>query len=308
MSVPPCHVVPLLLLVLPAAALSQPARVEAELPVRQLELSQTARPEVRGAPGQSLLLVLDTPLDMEAMRRAGGVEGLRHVEVTERTVLLVLSTQVREGAQLEFTLWFADGQPAEGVRLVLRVDSARAEPEVKLYRGAIPAEALKQQVAALNARLEAQRAQEPSLTSLRAAGLLGSTGVSSREVGGRVEIQGPGLTVSEGWHHMATGRMALEVTLTLPPGAASWVPGTVRLTEKSDPEPQPVRSMKLLEGAALPPGSTGRLLVEWDTSPEAEGLQYTVEVSERHGKRAVKVTLEPLPRGFAVTPVKEKKP
>jgi uncharacterized protein (TIGR02268 family) len=300
--------VPLLLLVLPAMALAQPAGGEVEPLVRQVELSQVPRPELWVAPGQATVVGLDTPLNVEATRQANGAEGLRRVEVAERAVTLVPSAGAKEGTQLEFTLRFADGQPAEGVTLLLRVDSARAEPEVELYRGAIPAEALKRRLSTLNARLEAQRAQEPGLTSLMAAGLLGSTGVRSREVGGLVEIQGPGLTASGGWHHMATGRMALEVTLTVPPGATLWVPGTVRLTEKSDPEPLPVRSMKLLEGAALPPGSTGRLLVEWDTPLQAEGLQYTVEVSERHGKRAVKVTLEPPTRGSAVAPLKEKKP
>jgi hypothetical protein len=111
---------------------------------------------------------------------------------------------------------------------------------------------------------------------------------------------------------VAAGRMALEVTLTLAPGAPPWVPGDVQLTEASHPEPLPVRGMRLLGGTALQPGNTTRLLVEWDTPQEAEHLVYTVRVSEQNGARRVEVGLRRLsdssPAAPAVAPVQEKKP
>jgi uncharacterized protein (TIGR02268 family) len=307
-SVPPYRVVPLWLLVLPAAALAQAASVKLEPLVRQLELSQTARPELWVAPGQAIMVGLDSPLDAEWARQARETEGLRRVEVAERAVVLVPSAGVKEGALLEFTLRYADGQPAEGVTLLLRVDSARAEPEVEVYRGAIPAEALKRRVDALNAREVLLSARQASLSALMAAGVLGSTGVKSHALDRNVSIQGKGLTSTGGWYHVANGRMALEVTLALAPGALSWVPDTVRLTEKSHVEPLPVHSMQLLGGAALQPGTASRLLVEWDTPLEAEDLNYTLEVIERHGERAVTVRFQPPRTPAASAPPKEKKP
>jgi uncharacterized protein (TIGR02268 family) len=226
---------------------------------------------------------------MEAMRRASPVEGLRRMEVTERAVAVVPAAGEEAGARLEFTLRFADGQPAEGVTLVLRVDSARAEPEVEVYRGEIPVAALKRRVAALNAQVTALSAQGASLSPLVAAGLLGAAGVQPQWFAPRIEIIGPGLSKGDAWLHVATGRMALEVTLTLAPGAPAWVPGAVKLTGASTPEPLPVHSVKLLGGAALQPGNTTRLLVEWDTPLETEGLEYTLHVAEQSGLRGVTV-------------------
>jgi hypothetical protein len=196
------------------------------------------------------------------------------------------------------------GGPA---RIVLRVNSARAEPRVEVYQGDIPPEALKRQVAALNARMEAQSAQEASLTPLMVAGLLSPTGVKSHKLS-TVEVLGQALTASEGWFRVANGRMGLEVSLTLAPGAATWVPATAWLKRENCPEPLPVRSLKLLGGAALQPGNTTRLLVEWETPLEIEGFTYSLRVNERHGGRSVKVEFRLPKPSPAVVPEKETKP
>jgi len=306
--VPPCRVIPLLLLVLPAAALAQ-REDEAELPTRQLELSLSPRPELWVAPGQPTLVLLDAPLAVDTLRQAGAVEGLRRVEVAERAVTLVPSAGLKAGTLLEYTLRFADGQPATGVTLLLRVDSARAEPEVEVYRGAIPAAALKRQVAVLNARLEAARAQGTSLSALVTAGLLGPAGIRSKELKDVVQIpQGSGLSSGEAWLHIAPVRMALEVALTLAPGAPPWAPGEAQLSEPSSESPLPVRSVKLVGGATLQPGNTTRLLVEWDTPLEAEGMEYKVHVNERGGTREVTVVMKSPRAASPAAPAKEKKP
>jgi len=309
-TVPPYRVLPLLLLALPAAALAQASSLEAALPPRQLELSVSPSPELWVASGQLTLVSLDAPLAVDTLRQAAAVEGLRRVEVAERAVTLVPSAGLKAGTVLKYTLHFADGQPAGGVTLVLRVDSARAEPEVEVYRGAIPASALKRQVAALNASLAALRAREASLSALLSAGVLGPAGVSSMNVRQKVIIPpGTGLSREDAWIHRATGRMALEIILTLAPGAPAWVPDEVRLTERSSPEPLPVRSVKLVGGPALQPGNTTRLLVEWDTPLEAEHKRYDVHVTEQSGARAVTVFLPRLDSSSTpTTTTKEKKP
>jgi uncharacterized protein (TIGR02268 family) len=254
-------------------------------------------------------VLTDAPLAMDRMRQAGAVEGLRRVEVAERSVTLVLSAALKAGTLLEYTLHFADGQPAEGVTLLLRVDSASAEPEVEVYRSAIPAAALKRQVAALNARMEALLAQEASLTPLLAAGLLGPEGVKSTKLKQGVRIhKEPGLSAGDTWLHIATGRRALEVTLTLAPGAPPWAPGEGQLTERSTQDPLPVRSVKLLGGVALQPGNTTRLLVEWDTPLGVERLDHILRVNEQNGERALSVWLPPPEFPAPAAPTKEKKP
>jgi uncharacterized protein (TIGR02268 family) len=293
-----------LLLVLPAVALAQPGDLAPEPVARQLALGQTPRPEVWVAPAQATELVLDAKLDTEAMRRLGPVKGLRRVEVTGDTVVLVPASGLQEGETLEFPLWFAEGPPAQ---LVLRVDSARAEPRVEVYREHIPPEALQRQVAALNARLEALRAQEASLTSLMEAGLLNSTRVSSSKMT-RVEARIQGLTASMGWLLVANGRMGLELNLSLAQEAAPWAPATVRLEPVDRPEPLPLRSLKFLGGAALQPGNTTRLLLEWERPLETKDTAYWLQVTERHGGRSLLMQVNvPAPHA-TVAPAKETPP
>ncbi len=304
MSLPPCHVVSLVLLMLSAVAVAQPGDLESAPVVRQLELSQTPRPEVWVAPAQATEVVLDAKLDTEAMRRTGPVKGLRRMEVAEHTVVLVPAAGLMAGETLELPLVFAEGPPA---LLVLRVDSARAELRVEVYRGDIPPEALKRQVAALTARLAALRDQEASLTPLMEAGLLSPMGVSSYKLS-RVGAQIQGLTASAGWLHMANGRLGLEMDLSLAQGAAPWVPATVRLKQTNRPEPLPLRSLKLLGGAALQPGKTTRLLLEWERPLETERSTYRLQVTEQHGGRTLLMEFTfPFASPTAV-PEKETKP
>jgi uncharacterized protein (TIGR02268 family) len=286
----------LLVLVLPTTARAQPRGLEVA-GARQIELSQTPRPELWVAPGQTTLVLLDAPLDMVRMRQASPVEGVRRVEMAERSVTLVMAEGLKDGARRELTLWFADGQPAAGVTLVLTVDRAKAEPEVELYRGKPPAEALERrvnglnaQVAALKARIAALSEHEVSLFPLMTAGVLGPQGVRSTKISGKFELGAPGLSTADAWLHVAAGRMGLDVTLTLPPGAPAWVPGSVTLHEESSTEPLPVRAMELLSGAALQPGTSSRLLVEWDTPQPADGLVYELKVDELNGLRSLSVT------------------
>lgn len=270
---------------------------------RQLALTQTPRPEVWVAPARTTEVVLDARLDTEATRRAGPVLGLRKLEVTENSVVLVPAAGLKEGESLELPLWFAEGAPAQ---LLLRVDSARAEPRVELYRGDIPPEALKRQVAALNARMEALRAQETSLTIMMARGVLSPTGVRSYKLDG-VVVQGQGLTASEAWLHVADGRLGLEVSLTLAPGSPPWVPATARLSRSGNREPLSARSMKLLSGAALQPGNTTRLLVEWEARLEPKRFTRRLWVTERHCRREVTVQWHSSPSP-GTAPAKETKP
>jgi uncharacterized protein (TIGR02268 family) len=295
-SLSPCCGLVLWVLVLPPTARAQPLGLKGAPATRQLELSQLPQPELWVAPGQTTLVLLDAPLDIQRMRQAEPPEGLRRMEVTENSVTLVMAEGLEDGARRELTLWFADGRPAEGVTLVLTVDHAKAEPEVELYRGRPPAEALERrveglnaQVAALNARIAALSERQVSLFPLIAAGVLGPQGVRSMTISAIFKLGAPGLSTGDGWLHVAAGRIGLELTLTVAPGAPAWVPGAVTLHENGSSEPLPVRGMELLSGAALQPGTSTRLLVEWDTPQPADGMEYVLKVEERNGPRWLQI-------------------
>jgi hypothetical protein len=210
---------------------------------------------------------------------------------------------------LPATAW---AQP-EGMEVAPTVDRAKAEPELELYQGKPPAEALAQrvegltaQVAALNARIAALAEREVSLFPLMAAGVLGPHGVRSISLSRKVDLGAPGISTGEARLYVAAGRMALELTLTVAPGAPAWVPGPVTLLKAGSPEPLPVRGIELLSGAALQPGTSSRLLVEWNTPQPADGLRYLLKVNEHNGPRWIR--LEQLEEGSTSTqPLTEKK-
>ena len=134
-----------------------------------------------------------------------------------------------------------------------------------------------------------QLEREVSLFPLMAAGALGPHGVRSTSLAHKVRVGAPGISAGEGWLYVAAGRMALELTLTVAPGAPAWVLGPVTLREAGYPEPLPVRGMELSSGAAIQPGTPSRLLAEWNTPQPADGLEYVLKVEERNGPRWLEV-------------------
>ncbi len=134
-----------------------------------------------------------------------------------------------------------------------------------------------------------QPEREVRLFPLMAAGVLGPHGVRSISLAHKVHLGAPGISTGDGWLYVVAGRMALELTLTVAPGAPAWVPGPITLLEAGSPEPLPVRGMELSSGAAIQPGTSSRLLVEWNTPQPADGLEYFLKVEERDGPRWLEV-------------------
>jgi uncharacterized protein (TIGR02268 family) len=281
-----------------AAALAQPSS-ESLLPVRRLTLpGPGAVPEVRLAPGRLTTLLFDAPLEVAALRQAGRAWGFERVEVAERALVLLPGSGPAVAARIALTVRFADGLPEAGVPLVLVVGAGEAEARVEVVRGPVrSAEAPSGARAAGGIQAvegEAPRVGEGGLMGLIATGILGEQGVRVL----RMEPEDwtpPGLTAREARLYVATGRMALEVTLFLERGEPPWAPGEAIVDHwQSERAAQRVMA-RLLDGTALQPGETARLVVEWDAPTEQKVLRCKLSVLERGGEREFQVNALSLP-------------
>jgi uncharacterized protein (TIGR02268 family) len=294
-SGPPRGVVWLWIHLVGAAALAQPSS-ESLLPVRRLTLPDSRGvPEVRLAPGRLTTLLFDAPLDAAALRQAGRAWGFERVEVAERALVLLPRAQA-VAARIPLTVRFADGPPGAGWPLVLVVGRGEAEARVEVIRGTGPVPDAPPDVQAAGGVPAPEGGgpleEERGLMGLIATGLLGAQGIQAI----RVEPEDwtpPGLTVREARLYVATGRMALEVTLFLARGQAPWSPREAIVDYGQSERATPPAEVQLLEGAVLQPGDTARLVVEWETPAGQVIPRCRLSIPERGGKREVRVNALP---------------
>ncbi|WP_225412755.1 DUF2381 family protein [Stigmatella hybrida] len=297
MSGPPRRVVWLWIHLVGAAALAQPSS-ESLLPVRRLTLAGSRDvPEVRLAPGRLTTLLFDAPLEVNALRQVGRTWGFERVEVAERALVLLPRPGKAVAARIPLTVRFADGQPEAGLPLVLVMGSGEAEARVEVARGLLPGSEERAEPQAAGevpaAEGAAPRAEEGGLMGLISTGLLGEQGIRAI----RVEPEDwapPGMTVREARLYVATGRMALEVTLFLERGEPPWAPGEAIVDLGQSERAAPRAVARLLEGAVLRPGDTARLVVEWDAPTGQTIPGCWLSVPERGGKRRLRVNALPL--------------
>lgn len=299
MSGPPRGVVWLWIHLVGAAALAQPSS-ESLLPVRRLTLAGSRDvPEVRLAPGRLTTLLFDAPLEVNALRQVGRTWGFERVEVAERALVLLPQSGKAVAARIPLTVRFADGQPEAGLPLVLVVGSGEAEARVEVARGLLPgSEERAESQAAGGAQAPegaAPLAKESGLMGLISTGLLGEQGIRAIRV--KPDDWAPqGMTVRETRVYVATGRMALEVTLFLERGELPWAPGEAIVDLGQSERAAPRAVARLLEGAVLRPGDTARLVVEWEAPTGQKMPRCRLSVSEQGGERAFQVNallLEP---------------
>ncbi|MDC0711333.1 DUF2381 family protein [Stigmatella sp. ncwal1] len=141
-------------------------------------------------------------------------------------------------------------------------------------------------------------AGEQALTGLIALGILGEQGVRVMKLNPE-DWAPPGMTVSRARLYVATGWMALEVTLSLARGERPWTPAGAVVDHWQSEKASPKVVVRLLEGVSLLPGGSARMVVEWETPTEQKSLRCKLLVSERDGEREFKVTAlsiaDPLP-------------
>lgn len=152
----------------------------------------------------------------------------------EDAILLVPSNGVRAGERLRLTVPFKDTSAPASATFELVVHAALAERQVEVHRRPRTAASLRsevkekdarlQQCRELVTRLQAEQQQPASLTALLASGRMAYRGIAARDLRA-VVIQRPvnPLHLSAATSFRANGRVAVELWLDSPGGAAVWM-------------------------------------------------------------------------------------
>jgi uncharacterized protein (TIGR02268 family) len=278
-----------------AAAAAQPLPAAQE---RRVVLTGEATAQAEAlhlGPGVVTVLLFEAALERGAVRWEGPKDVFARFVVTEREILLeprptsgtdsrlgVLQVHFAEGALVEsadFALVLAPTQVDRQVRVVHQPTSP-AVWQAALARERARCASKDEELAALREKCEGG-----SLISLVRAGVLGEEGVTFQPSAPKAWKLAPGLEARTVQVYGARGRMAVAFWLGLAANAQPWTAGEPRVTYTGT-ETRPRVLDVYLEKPRLAPGEETLVAVEWDASP---GGDFTLEVPERDGSRAVRV-------------------
>ncbi|MCY1074637.1 DUF2381 family protein [Archangium lansingense] len=293
-----------LLLLLQSSALGQPVTTPWDMSgaPRFTVTADTAGEarEVPISPNRTLSFVFDTPVQGE-----GAVveerERFRQVELSKDGLMLMLlpSDELKPGKRLRLTVRFADGATPKSLDFTLVV-SARAEPQVEVYRELRPCDSYRQQAEEAEARarqyqtqLARERAERDAprgVIGLLALNQMNEKGIRSKRITKDVTLRpGEAFTVKEAVSYLATSgekddsvtRLAVELKL-LNRGTQPWTPTHAQLVGEGgrwDLEvwpPQPIA-----------PGERGRVLTEVERPGNAAPGRYLLKLWDASTTRTV---------------------
>ncbi|QSQ22056.1 DUF2381 family protein [Pyxidicoccus parkwayensis] len=299
--------VPLLVLValgaMAAAAQESPgSREQAREPTRRIELSSespAALPEIAIQPGIASLMLFDGPLIRDRLDLEGR-ERFRRVVVGEDTVALVPSEALRDGERLRLTVRFAAGRrPTEALFLLVVVqEHADTQVEVVRERNAGPPDLkdpgeLMQELQRLreeNARLRAERGPS-ELVGAIASQWMGDTGVAVKQLKWpATQVRGVEFAQMEAMSFRVEDKIAVEVSMTFPPGEHPWRIGSAALIGPQGQRPHILQVWQ--SGSTAGSNPDVRIIVEADAPRNKAPGAYTLELQEAGGTRTL--TVEPV--------------
>ncbi len=256
--------------------------VERQLRQRHITLSAegpvTAH-AVHVATGTATLLLFDSPVLPASLELGASRERFERIDLTERALILMPRMELTPHERIPLTLRFADGHIPNRVTFALMTEPGDVDLQVRVFRTALAPEALVEHLGAVQARCE---------DSGRFSNLL-----FSRDVGSGITVErltqrpwgeeGPSpFQVVDMRVFVASGLVALEVTLLLGESQSSWRPGHVEVLGEKSGKPVPVRTMDL-DVQALRPGVLGRLVLEFQARPASPDELVRIDVHEAPG-------------------------
>ncbi|XXF78972.1 DUF2381 family protein [Myxococcaceae bacterium GXIMD 01537] len=227
----------------PAAAQSS-AAASSRAGIRRVELRAEPAgdvPEVRVSPELSTTFLFDSELQGVELE---GRDRFQLVDIGQATLRLVPSAHVEAGTPLRLKVYFKDGAVPANAAFMLVTHPAQPESLVEVYRQKRTLESYRQE--AKEAREEASQCREESerlhaeckgsggLRGLLATRVLDGSGVMGRDIGKSViQVHGEALPVMNVFSYRAARRVAVELVLAAPEGAAPWAVEGAALTSKT---------------------------------------------------------------------------
>lgn len=260
--------------------------------------------EVRMGPDMSLNLLFDAQVELV---RLEGREHFRRVTVTEDSILLVASRELKLGQRLRMPVRFLDGgAPAQVDFLLVVVPPAQAERQVDVYRprslesSETQAREEREKARQCQAELARERAERKmlgGLTGLLVANQMSAEGVAARGlIGGLPRLAGAQLKAFRPVSYRATYpdpanpgeqprrvRVALELWLKNK-DATSWLTAGAELVSGNGAR----WSATVWQEAPVVPGPDWQRVVVEAEMPEAQARgPFMLELSEEDRTRTV---------------------
>ncbi|WP_225410782.1 DUF2381 family protein [Stigmatella hybrida] len=290
----------LALVLLNGPPVAQPNAATCQTGVQHVELPATLTgevPTVCVSPGQATTLNFDSDFVRESLAMEGR-EKFSKEHVSESTVKLVPSERLVPGERLKLTVRFKDGDAPAGAAMTLVVHAVQATPYVEVHREkrtvASCQRELREKEAALqlcradNERLRDEQGRPGGLIGLRASGLMGRNGVSSRDITRSItEASANTLSMKGATSYQAASRVAVEVFLVLPEDAPTWKPESATLTRQGRKGAE-LNVVTVWPPEPFAPGlREGGVFVEAETAPDVTEGTFTLKLWDTGGARPV---------------------
>jgi len=290
----------------PSAA-EPPSLPLCESGVRYIELVADATgkpPEVCIHDGLTTTFIVDSKWARMVLKER---ERFRHVAETADTFVLIPSELLRDGERIPLTFYFEDGAAPTSASLMLVVHPAQAEQQVEVSRH--PRQVASYQQEARQARAEARQCQQektrlqaecdgPSgITGPIALGLVGTGGVSSRDLLDEavvrpgstlapIMLRGYRSTIQQGGGEEWRVRLAVELDLANG-GTEPWKAAGAALMGSNGEAP---RILQVWQLEPIFVGGTRRVVVEAEAMEREVGGPFILKLWAEDG--ASGLTLE----------------
>ncbi len=287
-----------LALLVGSTATAQPQVVPCETGTRRIELKTEPTDEVPklciGSELSTTLIFYGAEL-LPGGVTVDGRERFTLVEVGNTVLRLVPSVRVMPGERLRLTVRFKDGAAPASAAFWLVVSPGQVEPFVEVYREKRTLESYQQQVQEKdsqlrqcqedNARLLAEKESPGGLIGLLATGLMGETGVISKNLTeGVVQHPRNAVGVVQVFSYRSTSRVAVVLEFRPIPGMESW---------------------RAVRAELVGPGRRAlRVMPPWQREPlryEAEDRRVVIEVEAKDAETRGNFTLKVWDEGGART-------
>jgi len=280
-------------------ALQAPPRCEAAPAAVELRAEPSeGLPVLCISPGVVTSLLFDAPLPPGAVAL---LPQEPEVKVAQGGPLVALlpSSRMVPGEWRKLTVRFGDGAAPASATLLLYVHPVLAARQVEVRRQVRTVESYQREVEARteelqrcqeeNTQLRAAAGRPDGLRGLLSAALMDTVGIASANLllPRRITLREGSALIPQGLSsYRSSTRVAVELTLTLPPGALPWQAEGARLTDAQGRE---LPMLPLWQGDA--PELPGALLLVVEAPAkrwEAQGA-YTLKLWEAEGPRGLTV-------------------
>jgi uncharacterized protein (TIGR02268 family) len=296
-------IVLLVLVLLDGLPAAQSSVATCQTGVQHVELSAAPTGEVATvciSPGQTTTLSFDSDLMPESLMLEDRNDFTK-LHVSESTVKLVPSEKLVPGEKLKLTVRFKDDDSPTNAALHLVVHAIQATPYVEVHREKRTVESCQrelrekeaalQQCRAENERLHNERSGPSGIIGLRASGIMGDKGVSSRDITkGVTEGATNALTLKGVTTYRSSMRVAVEVLLNVPEDAPAWKPENATLTLQGRKGFE-LKVVTLWAPEPTDPGALGgSVSVEADATPDVAAGTFTLKLWDASGTRTVTIS------------------